>query len=50
MKLNVNSIRQRLRRLERYISELEKQQKITLETFQQDFTLQLLTVEEDADL
>jgi uncharacterized protein YutE (UPF0331/DUF86 family) len=41
MKLNVGSIRQRLQRLEQYISELEKQQPVTLETFKNDFTRQL---------
>jgi len=41
MKLNVSSMRQRLRKLEEYISELEKQQPITLETFRNDFTRQL---------
>ena len=41
MKLNVNSIRQRLQRLEQYITELEKQQPITLEAFKIDFTRQL---------
>ena len=41
MKLNVNSIRQRLRKLEQYINELEKQQSITLEAFRSDFTRQL---------
>lgn len=41
MKLNVNSIRQRLQKLELYINELEKQQPITLQTFRSDFTRQL---------
>jgi uncharacterized protein YutE (UPF0331/DUF86 family) len=41
VKLNVESIRQRLLRLEQYIAELEKQQKTTLQTFQSDFTRQL---------
>lgn len=41
MKLNVSSMRQRLRKLEGYINELEKQQPITLETFRNDFTRQL---------
>ena len=41
MKLNVNSIRQRLQKLEQYIDELEKQQPITLTTFRNDFTRQL---------
>jgi uncharacterized protein YutE (UPF0331/DUF86 family) len=41
MKLNVNSIRQRLQKLEQYINELEKQQSITLEAFRSDFTRQL---------
>ena len=41
MKLNVSSIRQRLQKLEQYISELEKQQPVTLETFKSDFTRQL---------
>ena len=41
MKLNVRSIRQRLQRLEQYISALEKQQPATLETFRNDFTRQL---------
>jgi len=41
MKLNVNSIKQRLQRLEQYIAELEKQQGITPENFKSDFTRQL---------
>ena len=41
MKLNVSSIKQRLQKLEQYISELEKQQPITLEKFKADFTRQL---------
>ena len=41
MKLNVSSIKQRLQKLEQYISELEKQQPITLEKFKVDFTRQL---------
>jgi hypothetical protein len=41
VKLNVNSIRQRLQKLEQYIDELEKQQPITLTTFRNDFTRQL---------
>ena len=41
MKLNVNSIRQRLQKLEQYIGALEKQQSITLTTFRNDFTRQL---------
>lgn len=41
MKLNVSSMRQRLQKLEQYISELEKQQPITLEKFKTDFTRQL---------
>ncbi len=41
MRLNVSSIRQRLQKLEQYISELEKQQPVTLTTFQNDFTCQL---------
>ena len=41
MKLNVNSIRQRLQRLEQYIAELEKQRPATLQTFKSDFTRQL---------
>jgi hypothetical protein len=42
MKLNVNSIRQRLQRLEQYIAELEKQRPVTLQTFKSDFTRQLV--------
>lgn len=41
MTLNVESMRQRLQRLELYITELEKQQQIALQTFQSDFTRQL---------
>ena len=41
MKLNVNSIKQRLQKLEQYINELEKQQPITIQTFKNDFTRQL---------
>ena len=41
MKLNVSSIRQRLQKLEQYITELEKQQPITLDAFKTDFTRQL---------
>ena len=41
MKLNVNSIRQRLQRLDQYIDELEKQQPVALEAFKNDFTRQL---------
>jgi uncharacterized protein YutE (UPF0331/DUF86 family) len=41
MKLNINSMRQRLQKLEQYISELEKQQPITLKVFKSDFTRQL---------
>jgi len=41
MKLNVSSIKQRLLRLEQYIAELEKQQPVTRQTFQSDFTRQL---------
>ena len=41
MNLNVGSIKQRLQKLEQYISELEKQQPITLEKFKVDFTNQL---------
>ena len=41
MKLNVSSMRQRLQRLEQYITELEKQQTLTLENFKTDFTRQL---------
>jgi len=41
VKLNVDSIRQRLLKLEQYIAELEKQQPVTIETFQSDFTRQL---------
>jgi uncharacterized protein YutE (UPF0331/DUF86 family) len=41
MKLNVNSIKQRLRRLDLYISELEKQQQTAFETFKSDVTGQL---------
>lgn len=49
MKLNVNSMRQRLQKLEQYINELEKQQPVTLESFKSDFTLQIITAEEDSD-
>lgn len=41
MKLNVSSIKKRLRRLEQYISELEKHQKLTKTQFRDDFTAQL---------
>ena len=41
MSLNVQSIRQRLQRLELYIGELEKQRQAILQTFQSDFTRQL---------
>lgn len=41
MKLNVESIRQRLLKLEQYIAELEKQQPVTIQTFRSDFTRQL---------
>ena len=41
MTLNVQSIRQRLHRLEQYIAELEKQREGTLPTFRTDFTRQL---------
>jgi uncharacterized protein YutE (UPF0331/DUF86 family) len=39
--LNVRSIRLRLRKLERYIAELEKHQSLPLQEFQADFTAQL---------
>ncbi len=41
MKLNISSMRQRLRKLGQYTGELEKQQPITLENFKNDFTRQL---------
>ena len=41
MKLNVTSLKHRVQRLEQYISELEKQQPITLDRFRNDFTRQL---------
>lgn len=41
MKLNVRSIRRRLQKLELYISELERQRSVTLETFRSDTTRQL---------
>jgi uncharacterized protein YutE (UPF0331/DUF86 family) len=41
VKLNVNSIRQRLQRLDQYIDELEKQRPVALEAFKNDFTRQL---------
>jgi len=41
MRLNVSSIRQRLRTLERYTGELEKQQKTTLATLKNGFTSRL---------
>ena len=41
MRLNVSSIRQRLRALEQYIDELEKHQKATLATLRNDFTRRL---------
>ena len=41
MRLNASSIRQRLRTLEQYIAELEKQQRITLTTLRNDFTRRL---------
>ena len=41
MKLNVESIKQRLHRLDQYIAELEKQRQASLQTFRRDFTQQL---------
>ena len=41
MTLNVKSIRLRLRKLEQYIAELEKQQELDLVEFCNDFTAQL---------
>lgn len=41
MTLNVKSIRLRLRKLEQYIAELEKQQELELDEFSDDFTAQL---------
>lgn len=41
MTLNVRSIRLRLRKLEQYIAELEKQQELELDEFSDDFTVQL---------
>lgn len=41
MTLNVKSIRLRLRKLEQYIAELEKQQELDLDEFRDDFTAQL---------
>lgn len=41
MKLNVETIKLRLRKLEQYIGELEKHQTAPLEAFQRDFTAQL---------
>ena len=43
MRLNSSSISQRLRRLERYIAELEKQRQVPFDDFQADFTGQLAT-------
>lgn len=40
MTLNVKSIRLRLRKLEQYIAELEKQQELDLGEFRDDFTAQ----------
>lgn len=41
MNLNVSSIKKRLRKLEQYIGELEKHQKLTQTQFREDFTTQL---------
>jgi len=41
VKLNVKSIRQRLQKLEQYITELEKHQALTLTQFKSEFTVQL---------
>ena len=41
MRLNASSIKIRLQKLERYISELERLQSLTLATFRSDFTAQL---------
>ena len=41
MNLNVSSIRNRLRKLEQYIGELEKHRKLTQNQFRDDFTAQL---------
>lgn len=41
MNLNASSIKRRLKRLDQYISELEKHQKLTLTQFRDDFTAQL---------
>jgi len=41
MKLNVNSIKRRLRKLEQYIAELEKQRTVTLTMLKSDLTRQL---------
>jgi uncharacterized protein YutE (UPF0331/DUF86 family) len=41
MTLNAKSIRLRLRKLEQYIAELEKQQELALDEFRDDFTAQL---------
>ncbi|MCQ3980117.1 MAG: hypothetical protein DPW09_42410 [Anaerolineae bacterium] len=41
MRLNENSIRQRLQRLEQYINELEKHRPVTLEMLRNEFTRQL---------
>ncbi len=43
MTLNEKSIRLRLRKLEQYIGELEKQQHLTLDEFTDDYTAQLAT-------
>lgn len=43
MPLNSRSISQRLRRLELYIAELERQRQTPFDVFQADFTLQLAT-------
>lgn len=41
MTLNVKSIKLRLRKLEQYIAELEKQRELDLDEFRDDFTAQL---------
>lgn len=41
MKLNIASIKTRLQKLEQYIAELKKQQRLGFEQFERDFTVQL---------
>lgn len=43
MKLNEQSIRTRIRKLEQYINELESLQSFTIQKFRSDFTAQLAT-------